>query len=113
VKKPILAFLFVALVACGSASKTPERPDFRCLNSGTFCPNEPKFDCQPTTALFGACDGVPSMFGYDAPSSLRSMRFPVGCVVRLPVKNPYYGDLQGCACERGSWFHANKWACPV
>jgi hypothetical protein len=108
----LASIVLLVIVACSPRIEHPQH-DFRCLSGSAMCPNQPRFTCAPTNAVFGGCSGVPALFQYKPSSHVASMKFPVGCTVELPAVNPFYQSKQTCTCDAGGMFRSDRWSCPV
>jgi hypothetical protein len=82
---------------------TPAGPDGSRAHS---CPNwplpaAPCFTCDPLPAdVPGGCGApLPMLWGWDGSGVPEGRRYPLGCIVLLPVENPFYrGTAQACDC---------------
>ena len=97
--------------------------DTRGEVEGTSCPTDfslpptPCYDCAALEAgADGGCTEGPSMFwGWANPEPPTGKRYPFGCTVSLPVKNPYYPGPQTCTCQRAhpAMPGGGSWACGI
>ena len=106
-----LAVYLMCLAAC------THDVSFWCVDPGySSCPlNEV---CPELALGSGGCEELPGLFGH-APIPVTVGR-PVGCMVRLPYDNPYFGDQQACRCEANfpvpgtdSTVTQARWICPL
>jgi len=81
--------------------------------TGLPLPAEPCFTCDPLPpGSSGGCGSVPKPFGWDG-GTPNSSRYPQGCIVYLPVENPFYpGGPQSCNCEEFPG-QGLTWICPT